>query len=304
VPVESTPPGNSACAGYSCVSDDGKPRSISEGERPTSVAVVVPTTHRVENVLRLAQQVRATSPLLATITVVDNCPWADRVEWNEFDGTVVVHRSYLGAEQAFVLGLKSTPTADWYLLLDHDADLHEMCLTTLLATATDTNAVYSANQGGDGRAWNRGNELASEPMGLTTETVAVKFAPWSGLLLNPHAAEVVKSQDSGYFFGWDDYLACWRMTQMGIRIWGVPGAVIGNDRLDDWRSPWRAYYRARNHLLFHRDTGCGDMATILRARGTDLYGAFADRRRDRASAMARGFVDGLMNRRGARMVPS
>jgi GT2 family glycosyltransferase len=285
------------------VSDGGKSRSISEGKSPLSVAVVVPTTHRVENVLGLAQQVRATSPLLATITVVDNGPWADKTGWNELDGSVVVHQSYLGAEQAFVLGLKSAPSADWYLLLDHDADLHEMCLATLLAAATDSDAVYSANQGGDGRAWNRGNGLASEPMDLTTETVAVDFAPWSGLLLNPRAADIVKSQDSGYFFGWDDYLACWRLTHTGIQIWGVPGAVIGNDRLDDWLAPWRAYYRARNHVLFHRETGFGDMATLLRVRGKDLYGAFADRRLDRASAMTRGFMDGLMNRRGARMVP-
>jgi GT2 family glycosyltransferase len=286
------------------VSEGGKPQSTSEGEVPLSVAVVVPTTHRIVNVLKLAQQVRATSPLPVTITVVDNGPWADKTGWNEFDGDVVVDQTYLGAEQAFVLGLKSAPSADWYLLLDHDADLHEMCLATLLATATDRDAVYSANQGGDGRAWNRWNGLASEPIDLTTETAAVKLAPWSGLLLNPRAADIVKSQDSGYFFGWDDYLACWRLTQTGIQIWGVPGAVVGNDRLDDWLTPWRAYYRARNHVLFHRETGFGDTASLLRVRGKDLYEAFSDRRLDRASAMARGLRDGLMNRRGARMVPS
>jgi GT2 family glycosyltransferase len=286
------------------VSEDGNSRSTSEGEIPLSVAVVVPTTHRIVNVLKLAQQVRATSPLPVRITVVDNGPWADQSGWKELDGDVVVHRGYLGAEQAFVLGLKSAPSADWYLLLDHDAELHEMCLATLLARATDRDAVYSANQGGGGQAWNRRNGLTPEPMDLTTETVPVKLAPWSGLLLNPRAADLVKSQDSGYFFGWDDYLACWRLTQSGIQIWGVPGAVLGNDRLDDWLTPWRAYYRTRNHVLFHRETGCGDMPSLLRVRGMDLYGAIADRRLDRASAMARGLMDGLMNRRGARMVPS
>jgi GT2 family glycosyltransferase len=292
----------SGAAGSEEVSDRGETSSISE--RVLSVAVVVPTTHRVENVLKLAQQVRATSPLVTTITVVDNGPSADRSGWNELDGNVVVRRSYLGAEQAFVLGLKSAPSADWYLLLDHDADLHEICLATLFAAATDTDAVYSANQGGDGRAWNRGNGMAPEPMDLTTETVAVKFAPWSGLLLNPRAADIVKSQDSGYFFGWDDYLACWRLTHAGMQIWGVPEAVVGNDRLDDWRAPWRAYYRSRNHVLFYRETGFGDMATLLKVRGKDLHGAFLDHRLDRTSAMVRGLMDGLLNRRGARMIPS
>jgi GT2 family glycosyltransferase len=164
--------------------------------------------------------------------------------------------------------------------------------------------VYSANQGGDGQAWNRWNGRTSEPLNLATETVAVELAPWSGLLLSARAAEIVKSQDSGFFFGWDDYLACWRLTQSGIQIWGVPGAVVGNDRLDDWLTPWRAYYRARNHVLFHRETGYGKVSTLLKVRGVDLYEAFTDRRFDRASAMARGVIDGVMNRRGARMVPS
>jgi len=72
-------------------------------------------------------------------------------------------------------------------------------------------------KGGDGRAWNRGNGWTTDVRG--PRTWKLDFAPWSGLLLNPRAADIVKSQDSGYFFGWDDYLACWRLTHTGIQIW-------------------------------------------------------------------------------------
>ena len=105
------------------------------------------------------------------------------------------------------------------------------------------------------------------------------------------------SQDSGFFFFWDDYLACWELKRAGIQIWGVPAAVIENvSDPDEKRSPWRAYYCARNHILFHRHTGCGTLAELVLVRGKEIYTALPyDNRIGQIEAIIRGLIDGIRN---------
>jgi len=278
-------------------------------EDPTSgtlLSVVIPTTHRVAAVLDLVRQIRATTPVPTSITVVDNGPSATQGGWETLDGKLIVREVFLGSEQAFALGLSCAPTAKWYLLLDHDARLSEDSLSTLLGSASDGNAVYSANQDGEGISWDRRNGRTPGPRDLSPALIPVEFAPWSGLLLNPTAAGIVSSLNSGFFFYWDDYLACWALRRAGLRIWGVPAAVVGNERLpNDWLSPWRAYYNARNHILFHRQTGSGGRVELILVRGKDLVMAsFGKRRLERVRAIARGICDGLADRRGPLMVPT
>jgi len=223
---------------------------------------------------------------------------------------VVIRERYLGSEQGFVLGLRSAPSADWYLLLDHDAEVDETSLPTLFAAVGDDNSVYSANQGGDSHSWSM-RQWVPRPAtllggGTTTSTVPIDLAPWSGLLLPQNAAELVKLQDSGYFFGWDDYLACWRLRCAGFQIEAVPAAVIGNKRAngDDWLAPWRAYYLTRNRFLFLLETRWISWPPALLFEGRGFCRAVAAYRLKRAAAIARGMFDGLMNRRGMRMTPS
>jgi GT2 family glycosyltransferase len=272
----------------------------------TTLSVVIPTTHRVDQVMQLVQQIAATSPVPTEITVVDNTPRATRTGWEQFEGQLIVRDKYLGSEQAFVLGLKYAPKASRYLLLDHDARLYDNSLSSLLGAATDDNAVYSGNQNGDGSSWDRQNGRAPAPRDLSSTTVLVEFAPWSGLLLNPVATEIIVSQDSGLFFFYDDYLACWHLKRSGLRIWGVPAAVIENESIPgEQRSPWRAYYTARNHILFHRLTGCGTLTELIFFRSRDLsIGMLRARRIERTKASVLGILDGMRDRRGPQMLPS
>ena len=139
----------------------------------TTLSVVIPTTHRVDHVVQLARRVEATSPVTATVTVVDNGPNATETGWESLGSKVIVRDSYLGSEQAFLLGLRCAPRASWYLLLDHDARLYDNTLSVLLSAATDSDAVYSANQNGDGSSWDRRNGRAPAPRNVGSSDPSV-----------------------------------------------------------------------------------------------------------------------------------
>src|SRR5208283_1196850 len=126
-----------------------------------------------------------------------------------------------------------------------------------------------------------------------TSPFEIQLAPWSGLLVNEQALPIVASQETGYFFGRDDSLLCCHLREQGFRIIGVPQARLYNKRRgEEYLAPWRAYYGARNHVLFCRDTGSGLLskrawrAGLLWAKF--FYGALVTGRPDRAVAIARG----------------
>ena len=269
------------------------------------LCVVIPTTHKCQAVDQLARHLLRTSPVTTTVVVVDNGPGASGGGWATDEYQLVFRPEYLGSEQAFVLGLKVAPHAGRYLLMDHDASIDERFLEVLLSAATDPAAVYSANQNGDGSSWDRRNGRAPAPRDCTPRVVRVDFAPWSGLLLSERAAEIVRAQNSGLFFFWDDYLLCHVLRREGITIWGVPGAAIGNDNYaNDFPSAWRTYYRARNHILFQRETGFGGRFELILVRGKEILMLLGRRGRfPRVYANLRGIVDGICGRRGGRMLP-
>jgi len=140
---------------------------------------------------------------------------------------------------------------------------------------------------------------------VAPQTISVEFAPWSGLLLSPSAAEVIIRHNSGFFFFWDDYLACWLIRCAGYKIWGVPAAVVENEHLTgEQGSSWRAYYKARNHILFHNETGYGGIVELVLVEGKDLCTAILGAGRvDRTKAIALGIVDGIRDRRGPQRLP-
>lgn len=255
--------------------------------------------------MRLLREIEESCALRWTVTIIDNGPNATDADWGEaLAERVIVRPEYLGSEQAFVLGLRCAPEATWYLLLDHDAHLQTDTLPTLLSAAKDTEAAYSCNQNGDGSSWDRHNGRAPAARSVTTSVISVDFAPWSGLLLSPRAMRVIHSHDSGLFFYWDDYLACWLIARAGVKIWGVPAAVVENENIPyDRLSPWRAYYKARNNILFYRDTGHGSLVELVLVQGKDLFMALIHCRPNRFGAVFIGIIDGMRNRRGPQMTP-
>lgn len=210
----------------------------------------------------------------------------------------------MGSEQAFLMGLGATGDSERYLLLDHDAEIDQRSLATLLDTAAlYPHAVLSANQCGTQAGW---WPLELETRQSGSDLVALRAAQWSGLLLTPPARIVLLEQDSGYFFGWDDYLAVHRLRERGILVLGVPDATVENRRAwDAHLVPWRTYYQTRNELLFLRDT-LASRTEVCRATGRRLrvlLGAARSGQVKPALTMGRGLVDGLVGRRGRSMTP-
>jgi GT2 family glycosyltransferase len=266
------------------------------------LAVIIPTTHWVERVTALVHRIRDTSPVTTTVVIVDNGPKAERDPWAGVADRLIVDKRWLGTEQAFATGLRSEPTASRFLLLDHDARLEPTTIERLLeAGGDDENACCSGNHNGSGECW---SYLPGVPVpGFGEQDVtSVDFAPWSGLLLSAEGAKVVINHDSGYFFGWDDYLASWRIRSAGLQLLGVRTAVVWNDGTT-MRAPWRLYYGTRNQLLLHRQTRAGSLSKITLLRLKQLLD-LAIRRDPSALAVLRGIGDAVIGRRGMRVAPA
>ncbi|MDA8269058.1 MAG: hypothetical protein M0013_11955 [Actinomycetota bacterium] len=268
------------------------------------VTVVIPTIERVADLSALIGFLRsqASPGVDLSFVVVQNGPVAREPHVDEIHPPIerLIRRSeYLGSEGGFLTGLQVAQQCERYLLLDEDATLDPESFDRLLAACSAfPDAVISGSHNGHGW-W-----IGQSALGIGSEPVPITRAPWSGLVLTPAARSIALSSPSQYFFLWDDYSLCWKLEHAGIQLIGVPRAVIGNRiKSSESVTPWRAYYRCRNELLYRRDTGSGGMvrALLMRAR----FAAGAVRRGNLAvgAAVYRGMVDGLMDRRGMRMLP-
>lgn len=270
--------------------------------------VVIPTTHRVPQVIELASDVLASCPIAADIIVVDNSPNASLAPWVlPPRHHVIVVPKFLGSGEAFRVGaiaaLRLAP--DWVLLLDHDARLSSDSVAELFRVAnTDESCAYSCNQNGTGSGW---SVFAGGAFGQVEweanclELVPVHLAQWSGLLLSRRATHLLAEFESSYFFGWDDWLFTHRLNEAHCQVFGVPQAVIGNVR-DSQTSSWRSYYQSRNHLLFLRDCGVKRPGVYARAMTQRLrVGVGQVRQRQLSSGLAtiRGTAAGCAGRRRA-----
>lgn len=218
-----------------------------------SLGVVIPTTHRVEEVQALVTFIEQTSPETPVVVVVDNGPDATLGDWDlARSHRIVVAEEYMGSEAAFVRGaadlMASPPT--WTLFLDHDAILATDTLRMLLDTARGEGCVYSANHGGRGNAWTSRDLVGWADAPAVRVVQEVELAPWSGLLVPAAALAIVVALDSAYWFGWDDCLLCCRLRDAGFPVMAVADAKVLNERRGgEYLSAWRAYYSKRNQVL-------------------------------------------------------
>lgn len=268
------------------------------------VTVVIPTIEPVADLTRLVEFLRSqvSSGVDVSLVVVQNGPVAQDPHAGEIDPPIerLIRRSdYLGSEGGFFAGLDVAEPSDRYLLLDEDATLDQESFDVLVAACSAfPDAVISGSQNGQ-NWWIRqsASEIGSDPVPITR-------APWSGLALTPVARSIALSSPSRYFFLWDDYALCWRLERAGIPLIGIPRAVIGNRvKTTECLSPWRAYYRCRNELLYRRDTASGGLVRTLLMRTRFAAGAVRRGRFAVGAAVCRGMVHGLMDRRGMRMLP-
>jgi hypothetical protein len=280
-------------------------------ERPSSVGgpsgprltVVVPTTHRTAEVQELIRTVRQSSPVRTGFVVVDNGPAASERGWAlAGDCRLVVRQEYLGSEGGFVIGanMAAEERPDYVLLLDHDACLRPDTLGALLAHASDSTACCCRFDPPWG--WGLDSRVGARHLDPQTgQFTELGFAQWSGMLLPPLAYTLLSQAEYGYFFGYDDFRFCHDLLLHGFDVRGVWGAVLGNARRPaDTGSPWRLYYAARNRLLLARDTHGVLSLAMLRATVVESREiARGPGRMDRA----RGLLDGLLDRRGRRVLP-
>jgi GT2 family glycosyltransferase len=266
-----------------------------------TLAVVIPTTHWVSEVVSLGEQVGSSSTVPTRIVVVDNGPEANPKDWPK-GLEVVVDQSYLGSGGAFSRGalvaLESQP--DWTLLLDHDAEISPETIGSMLAVAErDPNVVYVARA--HGAVW--ASSSWRGPLYRVPETegslVSLDFAQWSGFLLPTPALEALSGFRSDYFFGWDDYQFSAHLRAKGFTLSGVPSVVVLNRRRPgQWESSWRRYYGARNRILLSSDLYGRWSWAALRAISTEIVGM-----RHEPRARARGIKDALTGRRGEVVSP-
>jgi len=279
-----------------------RPSSVG-GPSGTRLAVVVPTTHRTEEVQELIRTVRQSSPVRTGFVVVDNGPAASESGWAlPGDCRLVVRPEYLGSEGGFVTGanVAAEERPDYVLLLDHDACLCPDTLGALLAHASDSTACCCRFDPPWG--WGLDSRVGARHLGPQTGPVTeLGFAQWSGMLLPPLAYTLLCGVDYGYFFGYDDFRFCHDLLFHGFDVLGVWGAVLGNARRPaDTGSRWRRYYAGRNRLLLARDTHGVLSLAMLRATVIESCEiAKGPGRLDRT----RGLLDGLLDRRGRRVLP-
>jgi len=278
--------------------------------RGVILAVIVPTTHMVEDVEHLLSCVRAEAPCEVRAVVVDNGPEAND-SWSGVD-VLVVERHFLGSEGGFRRGLEAAGVADRYLTLDQDASLGDGALGALLdVAARHPDSVVSGNLLGKRFGWG-----GKRPLG---DLLDLDFAPWTGMLLTAKAKDaIVDRAPSGYFFLFDDTWAVMGVREAGIDVIGVPDAFVGNGTgsLGEYngresraayfdRAPWRSYYAARNELLFARDCSVSRRAVAGLVK-RDLWWMARRLRGGHVRstlAIGRGTMDGLRNHRGFRMAP-
>jgi hypothetical protein len=266
-----------------------------------TLVAVIPTLHAVEDVNRIIENLQKAVPDVAVV-IVDNGPDASHEGWST--GWIEVDPTYLGSEGGFLRGLalaRDFVGADIHCLtLDHDAVFEPEAIREMVRAAEwYPEAAISARLDPDERTLWGGGEL------LEHGALRIERAPWSAMLLSPAARDFILAQPRcGHFFYGEDLLYTLRMHDAGIELIGLPGVRVLNNTPREV-TPWRAYYRTRNRFLIGRDLSWGlGWQTRWGINRVRMIVGHARRGKWRmAAATVRGVIDGLFNRRGARMLP-
>jgi len=242
------------------------------------VLVIIATLHNVKQVSNIINTVPKSSDLYRLRwLVVDNGPIASLVGWPE-EAEIIVDNQPIGSA-AFLKGLitlKNDPW-DWVLFLDDDAAFRtdffdelvsELGRWTHCQTVNTQQPIAfscSTNKIGDGWAkLNRFTFLGVRRRLAKASTrspiIPIHLAPWNGLIFNRLGIDLVPTSKlidmMVYFFSWDDYALCAEFQRRGGTLYGLRHPVIGNPRKNlSTAGPWRAFYNARNSLIFASDVG-------------------------------------------------
>lgn len=234
-----------------------------------------------------------------------------------------------GGAGGFHAGLARTlqQPAGWVWLMDDDALPEASALEELLTVASDHADVYgSVAVEGTRLSWRM--ELArcspGQPVNerrmlnadALPENPEVTFIPFLGFFIHTDTIRRIGLPDAGFFIAADDAEYCVRARRAGSRFvlatrsrLNHPAAeaysvqFLGQDIICLRLSPWKRYYDTRNRLLLGR-RHYGAAFYFKTLPGSLVRAAvILLRERDRGAqfrALAGGFIDGLLGRKGRR----
>jgi len=225
-----------------------------------------------------------------------------------------------GFHKGLELGLETT--ADWFWMMDDDAEPNPEALANLLQVVSSPFDIYgSLAVSGENTSWlmtfltspPSKTQLASE----VPDKGIVQMLPFLGFMINRQLIGKIGLPDAGFFIAADDVEYCLRAQHLA----GSHLVVAGKSRIEHPKahtyevklpfrtltglslSPFKRYYDTRNRLLVAKKYfGIKLYAQTIPGSFVRLAAALL-REPEKISqlrAFSAGFVDGLLGRKGCR----
>lgn len=279
------------------------------GDEPATVAAVIVTYQRPDDVVSTVRSVQGQSVPVARLIVVDNSP--EKEATAALEGTiaeVLGPGRNLGFSGALALGIQEatrTGPYDYYWLMDDDSPVGEESLALALSE------LHRLPR--DASLANRGARLhwtGIEHVEASGQPIQVDLALVDGTLVSRAAVERVGTPRPDLFMVFEDFDFTSRIRHAGLPIY-ISSAVTSMPKHLGSSGPssaWRAYYQTRNHLRSAIDLRDPKLLSSGLARlGKQL--AYLQltrdsRRRELSRLRLQGLADAIRGRMGRTIDPS
>jgi GT2 family glycosyltransferase len=284
------------------------------------VAAVLATFNRSGVLVQALRALGAQERPLDGVVVVDNASADDtlKVIARDFPRVEVVKLDEnLGVNGGLAAGLRRAHELgfDAFWLLDDDSEPEPVALAELVqALEANSSADVVGFRGGTLRfGWirhRRSAQVLRRRPNLGPGVFAMDFVLVDGALIPRRVVDAIGYPPEDYFMMIGDIEYTYRMTLHGFRI-GVlehdrmRNAALGSRGGASGKLPWRAYYKARNHVRMALDYRSPVLLTGCFVRQVHLLAGLCRRREwARARAVISGVVDGLRGRMGRTVDPA
>jgi len=283
------------------------------------VAAIIVTLDRSAVLGRALRALAAQTRPPEGVVVVDNASCDDtlKVLARDFPLVDVLKMDEnLGVNAGLAVGMQRARELgfDAFWLMDDDSEPEPLALDEVVRALESGSADVVGFRGGTLgfgwiRHWKAPDAVRTRPS-LGRGVYAMDFVLVDGTLIPRRVVDAVGYPPEDYFMMIGDIEYTYRMTRHGFRT-GVlerdrmRNAALGSAGGPSGKLPWRAYYKARNHVrmaLAYRSptliAGCFARQVYL------LAGLCARREWARARALVLGVIDGLRGRMGRTMEPT
>ncbi len=286
---------------------------------PMRVATVIVTFDRSALLVRALRALAAQTRPPEGVVVVDNASSDDTLKVLARDFSlvdVVKMDENVGVNAGLAVGMQRARELgfDAFWLMDDDSEPEPVALHELVRALESGHADVVGFRGGTLRFgwihhWKGSDAVRTRPR-LAPGVYAMDFALVDGTLIPRRVVDAVGYPPEDYFMMIGDIEYTYRMTLRGFRT-GVlerdrmRNAALGSCGGPSGKLPWRAYYKARNHVRMALEYRSPTLLAGCFARQVYLLAGLCARREwVRARALVRGVVDGLRGRMGRTMEPT